>query len=121
MKQQTAISVKVYDDILERFDAILSPYEKRNQAINKALEIYIDLIKTRATIDQESENIGEATAMMADYYKRACVTARCWRTGSPHGGCIYVNPERSIYLLRKKYIPTRNVYTSAVLQYQVYT
>lgn len=79
MKQQTAISVKVYDDILERFDAILSPYEKRNQAINKAMEIYIDLIKTRETIDQESKNIGEATAMMADYYKRASAIARCWR------------------------------------------
>lgn len=79
MKQQTAISVKVYDDILERFDSILSPYEKRNQAINKAMEIYIDLIKTRETIDYECENIGEATAMMVDYYKRASATSRRWR------------------------------------------
>lgn len=79
MTNQKMISVKVYDDILERFDGILRPYEKRNQAINKAMEVYIDLIKTREKIDQESENIGEATAMMADYYKRASATARRWR------------------------------------------
>ena len=73
------ISVKVYDDILERFDAILSRYEKRNQAINKAMEVYIDLLKTNEKIDHESENIGEATAMMADFYKRSNITAHCWR------------------------------------------
>lgn len=79
MAYQKMISVKVYDDILERFDAILAPYEKRNQAINKAMEIYIDLVKTRERIDNESENIGQATALMADYYKRASATARLWR------------------------------------------
>lgn len=79
MAQQKMISVKVYDDILERFDGILSRYEKRNQAINKAMEVYIDLLKTRQIIDHETENIGEATAMMADFYKRANATANCWR------------------------------------------
>ena len=79
MTNQKMISVKVYDDILERFDGILGPYEKRNQAINKAMEVYIDLIKTREKIDHETDNIGQATAMMADYYKRAIATAKCWR------------------------------------------
>lgn len=79
MTNQKMISVKVYEDILERFDGILRPYEKRNQAINKAMEVYIDLIKTRETIDHETGNIGEATALMADYYKRATATSRRWR------------------------------------------
>ena len=73
------ISVKVYEDILERFDGILLAYEKRNQAINKAMEVYIDLIKTREKIDQETENIGQATAMMADFYKRVRAITKCWR------------------------------------------
>lgn len=79
MVNQKTICVKVYDDILERFDDILPRFEKRNQAINKAMEVYIDFLKTREKIDQESENIGQATAMMADFYKRASVTARHWR------------------------------------------
>lgn len=81
MVNQKMISVKVYDDILERFDGILGSYEKRNQAINKAMEVYIDLIKTREKIDLETENIGEATAMMADFYKRARVITQRWRVG----------------------------------------
>lgn len=72
------ISVKVYEDILERFDGILT-YDKRNQAINKAMEVYIDLIKTREKIDQETENIGEASAMMVDFFKRVCAITKCWR------------------------------------------
>lgn len=78
MANQKMISVKVYEDILERFDGILT-YDKRNQAINKAMEVYIDLIKTREKIDQETENIGEASAMMVDFFKRVCAITKCWR------------------------------------------
>lgn len=78
MANQKMISVKVYEDILERFDGILT-YDKRNQAINKAMEVYIDLIKTREKIDQETENIGEASAMMVDFFKRVRAITKCWR------------------------------------------
>lgn len=78
MANQKMISVKVYEDILERFDGILTD-DKRNQAINKAMEVYIDLIKTREKIDQETENIGEASAMMVDFFKRVRAITKCWR------------------------------------------
>lgn len=79
MINQKAISVKVYEDILAQFDAQLGAYEKRNQAINKAMEIYIDLMRTREKIDQKRENFEQVKVMMADFYKRANSIAKCWR------------------------------------------
>lgn len=79
MTNQKAISVKVYEDILEQFDAQLGAYEKRNQAINKAMEIYIDLMRTREKIDRKRESFDEVRAMMADFYKRANSIAKCFR------------------------------------------
>lgn len=81
MTTQKAISVKVYEDILEQFDAQLGAYEKRNQAINKAMMIYCELKKWREKIDLESENIGEKTAMEVDAFRQLCRISKRWRVG----------------------------------------
>lgn len=81
MIQQKAISVKVYEDILAQFDAQLGAYEKRNQAINKAMMIYAELKKWREKIDLESENTGQKTAMEADAFQQLCRISRRWRVG----------------------------------------
>ena len=79
MTNQKAISVKVYEHILTQFDAQLGTYEKRNQAINKAMMIYVELNKWRKKIDLESENIGEMTAMQADFLQHAIRIIKTWR------------------------------------------
>lgn len=81
MIQQKAISVKVYEDILEQFDAQLGTYEKRNQAINKAMMIYAELKKWRVKIDLESENTGQKTAMESDAFQAFVKISRRWRVG----------------------------------------
>lgn len=81
MTTQKAISVKVYEDILEQFDAQLGTYEKRNQAINKAMKIYVELKKWSEKIDLESDNIGEKTAMESDAFRQLCRISRRWRVG----------------------------------------
>lgn len=79
MIQQKAISVKVYDDILEQFDAQLGAYEKRNQAINKAMLIYVELKKWREKMDLECENIGQRTAMEAEAFQHVIRISNRWR------------------------------------------
>ena len=79
MIQQKAISLKVYDDILEQFDAQLGAYEKRNQAINKAMLIYVELKKWCEKIDLESENIGQRTAMEAEAFQHVIRISNRWR------------------------------------------
>lgn len=81
MIQQKAICVKVYEDILAQFDAQLGAYEKRNQAINKAMMIYAELKKWREKIDLESENTGQKTAMEADAFQQLCRISKRWRVG----------------------------------------
>lgn len=81
MIQQKAISVKVYEDILAQFDAQLGTYEKRNQAINKAMLIFVELKKWREKIDLESENTGQKTAMEADAFQQLCRISKRWRLG----------------------------------------
>lgn len=81
MIQQKAISLKVYEDILGQFDAQLDAYEKRNQAINKAMLIYVELKKWREKIDLESDNIGEKTAMEVDAFRQLCRISKRWRVG----------------------------------------
>ena len=81
MINQKAISVKVYEDILAQFDAQLGTYEKRNQAINKAMMIYVELKKWREKIDLESENTGQKTAMEADAFQQMCRISKRWRLG----------------------------------------
>lgn len=81
MINQKAISVKVYADILEQFDAQLGAYEKRNQAINKAMMIYVELKKWRDKIDLECESIGETTCMQSDFFKHALRISKSWRVG----------------------------------------
>ena len=81
MTNQKAISLKVYEDILEQFDAQLGTYEKRNQAINKAMKIYVELKKWREKIDLESENSGQKTAMQADFFQHAIRISKSWRVG----------------------------------------
>lgn len=81
MTRQKAISLKVYEDILGQFDAQLGAYEKRNQAINKAMMIYVELKKWRNKIDSETENIGQKTAMEADAFYQLCRISRRWRVG----------------------------------------
>lgn len=79
MSTQKAISLKVYEDILGQFDAQLGAYEKRNQAINKAMKIYVELKKWREKIDLESENTGQKTAMEADAFQQLCRISKRWR------------------------------------------
>ena len=81
MIRQKAISLKVYEDLLEQFDAQLELYEKRNQAINKAMMIYVELKKWREKIDLESDNTGQKTAMEADAFHRLCRISKRWRVG----------------------------------------
>ena len=81
MTNQKAISVKVYENILEQFDAQLGSYEKRNQAINKAMMIYVELKKWREKIDQECESIGEKTCMQSDFFQHALRISKSWRVG----------------------------------------
>ena len=81
MTTQKAISLKVYEDILGQFDAQLSAYEKRNQAINKAMLIFVELKKWREKIDQESENTGQTTAMESDAFRQLCRISKRWRVG----------------------------------------
>ena len=81
MTNQKAISVKVYEDILTQFDDQLGMYEKRNQAINKAMKIYVVLKKWREKIDLESENIGQTTAMQAEFFQHAIRISTSWRVG----------------------------------------
>lgn len=81
MTNQKAISLKVYEDILGQFDAQLGAYEKRNQAINKAMMIYVVLKKWREKIDLESENTGQKTAMEADAFQQLCRISKRWRVG----------------------------------------
>lgn len=81
MAQQKMISVKVYNDILDQFDAQLSAYEKRNQAINKAMLIYVELKKWREKIDLESENTGQKTAMESEAFHQLRLISRRWRVG----------------------------------------
>lgn len=81
MINQKAISVKVYEDILTQFDDQLGTYEKRNQAINKAMKIYVEMKKWREKIDLESESIGEKTAMQADFFQHALRISKSWRVG----------------------------------------
>lgn len=90
MINQKAISVKVYDDILEQFDAQLGAYEKRNQAINKAMKIYVELKKWREKIELkklrektglESENAGQRMAMQAEFFQHAIRISKSWRVG----------------------------------------
>lgn len=81
MIQQKAICVKVYEDILAQFDAQLGAYEKRNQAINKAMMIYLELKKWRVKIDSESENTGQKTAMESDAFQSLVKISRRWRVG----------------------------------------
>lgn len=81
MINQKAISVKVYEDILAQFDAQLGAYEKRNQAINKSMMIYLELKKWREKIDLESENAGMRTAMESDAFKQLCRISDRWRVG----------------------------------------
>lgn len=81
MTTQKAISLKVYEDILGQFDAQLGAYEKRNQAINKAMMIYVELKKWRVKIDSESENIGQKTAMEVDAFQALVKISRRWRVG----------------------------------------
>lgn len=81
MINQKAISVKVYEDILAQFDAQLGTYEKRNQAINKAMMIYAELKKWRVKIDSESENTGQKTAMESDAFQALVKISRRWRVG----------------------------------------
>lgn len=81
MTTQKTISLKVYEDILGQFDAQLGAYEKRNQAINKAMMIYVELKKWREKIDLESENTGQKTAMEADAFQALVKISRRWRVG----------------------------------------
>lgn len=81
MVNQKAISVKVYEDILAQFDAQLGTYEKRNQAINKAMMIYLELKKWRVKIDSESENTGQKTSMESDAFQALVKISRRWRVG----------------------------------------
>lgn len=81
MTTQKAISLKVYDNILEQFDAQLGAYEKRNQAINKAMMIYVELKKWREKIDLESENTGQKTAMEAEAFQHVIRLSKRWRVG----------------------------------------
>lgn len=81
MTHQKAISVKVYEDILEQFDAQLGTYEKRNQAINKAMLIYVELKKWREKIDLETENIGQKTAMESEAFQEVIKLSKRWRVG----------------------------------------
>lgn len=81
MTHQKAISVKVYEDILGQFDAQLGTYEKRNQAINKAMLIYVELKKWREKIDLETENIGQKTAMESEAFQEVIKLSKRWRVG----------------------------------------
>lgn len=81
MTTQKAISVKVYEDILSQFDAQLGMYEKRNQVINKAMLIFVELKKWRVKIDLESENTGQKTAMEAEAFQQLCRISKRWRVG----------------------------------------
>lgn len=81
MINQKAISVKVYDDILEQFDAQLSACEKRNQAINKAMMIYVEMKKWREKIDLECETTGQKTSMEAEAFQQLYWISKRWRVG----------------------------------------
>lgn len=81
MTTQKPISVKVYDNILGQFDAQLGAYEKRNQAINKAMKIYVELKKWREKIDLESVDARHKTIMEAAAFQQLCRISRRWRVG----------------------------------------
>lgn len=81
MTNQKAISLKVYEYILGQFDAQLGAYEKRNQAINKAMMIYVELKKWREKIDLESDDAGHKTVMEAAAFQKLCRISKRWRVG----------------------------------------
>lgn len=81
MTTQKAISVKVYEDILAQFDAQLGAYEKRNQAINKAMMIYAELKKWREKIDLESVDARHKTIMEAAAFQHLLKISKRWRVG----------------------------------------
>lgn len=79
MINQKMISLKVNIDLLEDLDRCLEPSEKRNRAINKAIAIYIDLIKTDNRINFESQP-EECDSLMLQFYKRAKSKLPSWRS-----------------------------------------
>lgn len=81
MTTQKAISLKVYEDILRQFNAQLGVYEKRNQAINKAMMIYVELMKWREKIELESEDTSHKTIMEAAAFQQLCRISKRWRVG----------------------------------------
>lgn len=80
MIQQKLISLKVYNDLLESLDKNLGPWEKRNQAINKAIAIYLDLIKTENRISPDTQP-AECESLMRQFYMRSKSKLLSYRIG----------------------------------------
>lgn len=78
MTTQKAISLKVYDELLQELDATLETNEKRNQAINKAIAIYLELVNTIDTLDHGMTPY-DLDRAIRNFFKSAMAIRQRWR------------------------------------------